>query len=235
MLLALTVAGVLLFNLFLFSGLQTITAVRSSVIIAFGPSVIALILAIGFHEPAGRNTVIGIVVAFIGAVVTITNGDVAAVISEGIAVGDAYLLGCVVAWAVYTILARSAMKTLTPLTILTYSSVLGALLLTPLALHRGGIAELGAQGIGTWGGILYLSFGAAGFAYLFYYQGIRDIGANETAIFLNLEPVSAIILGVLLLGEVLTVPVIAGAVLVIVGLYLVNRPDRPRPAAGRTG
>jgi drug/metabolite transporter (DMT)-like permease len=230
LLLALTVAGVLLFNLFLFSGLQTITAVRSSVIIAFAPSAVALILVIGFRDPAGRNTLIGIVVAFIGAIITITNGDIAAVIAGGISIGDAFLLGCVVAWAVYTILARSAMRTLTPLTVLTYSSILGALLLTPIAIHRGGIAELGAQGIGTWGGILYLSFGAAGLAYLFYYQGIRDIGANETAIFLNLEPVSAIILGVVLLREVLTGPVIAGAVLVIIGLYLVNRPERPRAA-----
>jgi drug/metabolite transporter (DMT)-like permease len=227
---AMTVAGVVVFNVLLFTGLQTVTAVRSSVLIALSPSAVALILVIFFREPAGKNTVTGITVAFVGAIITITDGNPAAALAGGISVGDLYLLGCVVAWAVYTILARYAMKNLTALTVLTYSSVIGTVLLTPFAFRPGVIAELTSQSAGTWAGLLYLSIGAAGIAYLFYYQGIRDVGANGAAIFLNLEPVSAILLGVLLLGETLTTPVLIGAILVIAGLYLVNKPTRTTSA-----
>lgn len=223
LLFALTTTGILLFNVFLFSGLQSVTATRSSVIIAFAPSAVALILFLVFHEPLRTTGSVGIALAFVGAAITITEGDPARAFSGGIGVGDLFLLGCVLSWAIYTIIARYAMREMTALTVLTYSSLLGALLLTPVVFVANGTAAIASLSPASWGALLYLSVGAAGIAYLFYYQAIRDIGANEAAVFLNLEPVSAIVLGVLLLGESLTTPVLLGGILVITGLYLVNR------------
>ena len=219
----LSFTGVVVFNVLLFSGLQTITAVRSSVIIALGPSVVALLLVVFFHERAGWNTVLGIAVAFCGAVVTITNGRPAHVLAGGLSVGDVYLLGCVLSWALYTIIARYAIRNLSSLSVLTYSSILGAVMLTPVAVRADVAAEIAGATPQAWVALGYLVFGAAGLAYLMYYEGIRLVGPNRAAVFLNLEPVSAILLGVLLLGEALTPPVLVGAALVILGLYLVNR------------
>lgn len=222
----LSVTGVVMFNLFLFSGLRTVTAVRSSVILSLSPSVVALVLVTLFRERAGWNTVLGIIVAFLGAVVTITNGDPARVLAGGISVGDLFLLGCVLSWSAYTIIARYAMRNLSSLTVLAYSSVIGTLLLTPVAARLDVITEFAAATLATWFAFAYLVFGAAGLAYLMYYEGIREVGPNRAAVFINLEPVTAILLGVGLLGEGLSAPLLIGAALVILGLYLVNRPER---------
>jgi drug/metabolite transporter (DMT)-like permease len=117
------------------------------------------------------------------------------------------------------------LRSLSGLTTLTYTSVIGAVLLTPFAANGEILATLAESGWAVWAGLLYLSFGASGVAYLWYYGGIRDVGPGKAAVFLNLEPVSAIVLGALLLGEELTWPVLTGAALVITGLYLVNRPN----------
>ncbi|MFP4373799.1 MAG: DMT family transporter [Spirochaetaceae bacterium] len=222
----LSVTGVVMFNLFLFSGLRTVTAVRSSVILSLSPSVVALVMVTLFRERAGWNTVVGIFVAFLGAVVTITDGDPARVLRGGITIGDLFLLGCVISWSAYTIIARYAMRNLSSLTVLAYSSIIGSLLLTPIAARADVITEFGAAAVGTWLAFAYLVFGAAGLAYLMYYEGIREVGPNRAAVFINLEPVTAIVLGVGLLGEGLSAPLLAGAALVILGLYLVNRPER---------
>ncbi|MFO7781537.1 MAG: DMT family transporter [Spirochaetia bacterium] len=225
-LLMLSVTGVVMFNLFLFSGLRTVTAVRSSVILSLSPSVVALVLVTLFGERAGWNTVLGIIVAFAGAVVTITNGDPARVLAGGISVGDLFLLGCVLSWSAYTIIARYAMRNLSSLTVLAYSSIIGTLLLTPVAARIDVVTEFAAASLATWLSFAYLVFGAAGLAYLMYYEGIREVGPNRAAVFINLEPVTAILLGVGLLGEGLSAPLLIGAALVILGLYLVNRPER---------
>ncbi len=225
-LLMLSVTGVVMFNLFLFSGLRTVTAVRSSVILSLSPSVVALVMVTLFRERAGWNTVIGIIVAFVGAVVTITNGDPARVLAGGISIGDLFLLGCVLSWSAYTIIARYAMRNLASLTVLAYSSVIGTLLLTPVAARADVVTEFAAATLATWFSFAYLVFGAAGLAYLMYYEGIREVGPNRAAVFINLEPVTAILLGVGLLGEGLSAPLLIGAALVILGLYLVNRPQR---------
>lgn len=210
----------------LFSGLSLITAVRSSVIMALTPSVVAILNMLFFRERAGALAGIGIVLAFSDAIVTITNGDLAALYSSGVSRGDAYLLGAALAWAIYTILARFAMDRLSPLALLAYSSVIGVLLLLPVALRTAAISIFSGLPMRTLVGLLYLAVAAAGLAYLFYYEGIRAVGPTRASVFLNIEPLAAIVLGILILEEKITAPIAIGAVLVMTGLFLVNRPRR---------
>jgi len=76
--------------------------------------------------------------------------------------------------------------------------------------------------------MLFLSIGAAGIAYLWYYEGIAHVGSSKASVFLNMEPVAAIAIGVILLGEELTIAVAIGALLVIGGLFLTNHKSKPR-------
>lgn len=219
---ALSLSGVLLFNFFLFSGLRTVTAVRSSVIIAFTPAVVALTSTIFFRERINTLMGLGIAAAFVGAVAAISEGNISLILKGGLSAGDFFLLGCVLSWTMYSITAKYAMKELSPMTLLAYSSALGAVLLIPLALFEGGLSDLSSQPPETWYSLLYLSVGSAGIAYLFYYEGIKAVGPSRSAIFMNLEPVAAIGLGILILGESLSLPVAVGAGLVIGGLVLTN-------------
>ncbi|MDZ7792914.1 MAG: DMT family transporter [Spirochaetia bacterium] len=167
---------------------------------------------------------LGIVSAFIGAVITITNGDIQVLLSRAVSTGDLFLLGCVAMWTIYSITAKFVMNEIAPFTLLTYGSLIGSLLMIPFVLYEGAIFNLNSQPIETWIGLLYLSIGAAGIAYLWYYEGIKAVGAPRAAIFLNLEPVAAMGLGIVILNEQVTLPVLLGALLVIFGLLLTNYP-----------
>lgn len=222
LLVVLSLSGMLLFNVFLFYGLQTVTAVRSAVIIAFTPAVVALLSGLFFKEKITLCMSIGILCAFVGVVITVSNGSISLILKGGISTGDLFLLGSVAAWTVFTIITKFAVRNLKPLTVLTYGSLLGAILLIPFTIWEGGLGELSRQAPEAWISLLYLSVGAAGIAYLWYYEGIKAVGVSRAAIFLNLEPVSAIILGICILGEQLSLPVTIGALLVVGGLVLTN-------------
>ena len=226
LLVLLSFTGVMMFNFFLFSGLRTVTAVRSAVFIAFTPAVVALASALFFRERINLLMGIGIVSAFVGAVITITNGDIQVLLSRAVSTGDLFLLGCVVMWTIYSITAKFVMNEIAPFTLLTYGSLIGSLLMIPFVLYEGAIFNLHSQPIETWFGLLYLSIGAAGIAYLWYYEGIKAVGAPRAAIFLNLEPVAAMVLGIVILNEQVTLPVLIGALLVIFGLLLTNYPGK---------
>jgi len=218
-----SLSGVVVFNLFLFAGLQTVTAVRSSVIIAFTPAVAALVAGLFFHEKITPLMIAGFLLALAGALITITNGRLSLIFTQAPATGDLYLIGCVFTWTIYSLATKDALKRLSPLAVLTYASVFGAVLLAPFALYDGAFSKLFSLEPAVWFSLLYMSLGAAGLAYLWYYEGIKAVGASGSVVFLNLEPVSAIILGVVILGEPLTLPVAAGAALVITGLALTGR------------
>jgi drug/metabolite transporter (DMT)-like permease len=220
--------GVVLFNVLLFTSLKTITAVRSSVLLAFTPVVVTIVARILFKEKITTLVALGIMSATIGAVLTITNGDVAKVIASGLAVGDIYMLGAVLAWAAYSIIIKQAMSRLSPLALLTYGSIAGVLILLPITFIEQGWSLIPQLSVPALWSLLYLSIGAAGLAYLWYYEGIAAVGSSKASVFLNVEPVAAIAFGVLILGEELSLIITIGAILVIGGLILTNYHPKKR-------
>jgi drug/metabolite transporter (DMT)-like permease len=67
-------------------------------------------------------------------------------------------------------------------------------------------------------------------AFVWFLEGVQVLGPARAAIFVNLVPVAAITLGVLLLGERVTVAMLAGAALVVAGVFIINRPAASTPA-----
>lgn len=225
---SLSIVGVVIFNVLLFTSLKTITAVRSSVLLAFTPVVVALVARILFKERITLLISTGIVLATIGAILTITEGDIAGVVASGLAIGDIYMLGAVLAWAAYSIIIKQAMSRLSPLALLTYGSITGVLILLPITFLEQAWTLVPTLSTAALWSLLYLSIGAAGLAYLWYYEGIAVVGSSKASVFLNVEPVAAIALGVLLLGEELSLIVTIGAILVITGLFFTNHRPKAR-------
>lgn len=217
------VTGVVLFNFFLFSGLRYVEAGRSSIFLSFTPVVVALLSLIIRRQRYGVKMWLGLTIALLGALLVITGGNFGSLLQNSAAKGDLLMMGAVFSWALYSLLGRIRLAPLSSLAVLTYSCLAGALLLLPLSLWEGGWTALAAFPVSSWWSILYLSFGAAGLAYLWYYQGVQAAGSTEASVFMNLEPVAALLFGTLFLGEELTLLLLTSAVLVMGGVYLTTR------------
>ena len=69
--------------------------------------------------------------------------------------------------------------------------------------------------------------------FVIYYWGIKNLGATRTGIFLNLVPVFGTVFSVLVLGEEIYWTFLLGLVLVVVGVMIINFPERRiEPASG---
>jgi drug/metabolite transporter (DMT)-like permease len=75
-----------------------------------------------------------------------------------------------------------------------------------------------------WANIFYLGFFGTVMGFLWYYQGIREIGPTRAGLFINFVPISAILLAFLFLEEPVTISLLIGTLLVSSGVYLTNRP-----------
>jgi drug/metabolite transporter (DMT)-like permease len=67
--------------------------------------------------------------------------------------------------------------------------------------------------------------------FVWFYQGVQLLGTTRAGLFINLIPISAVILAFLLLQEPMTWSLAVGAALVLSGVYLTNR----TPATPRSG
>jgi drug/metabolite transporter (DMT)-like permease len=211
-----------MFNVFLFSALKTITAIRSSIMLAFTPVVVAIAAFFLFKEKINKIMVVGIFLSIGGVIITVTSGDVGSVIAHGLSVGDIFMILAVLSWAFYSIVIKSAIARISPLAALSYGALIGIVILLPFTFIEKGWATLHLLTLPSLFSLLYLGFFSAGIAYLWYFQGIKEIGSSAASVFLILEPVAAILIGLIFLKELLTLPLFLGALLVMTGLFLTN-------------
>jgi drug/metabolite transporter (DMT)-like permease len=216
--------GIFAYNIFFFLGMKTVTAGRASLIAATSPVFISLLSALLLRERLGSGKVAGIVACLAGAVLVISRGDPLSLFTGGVGWGELFIAGCVASWVAYTLIGKMIMKDVSPLAAVTCSCLIGAAALLPPALLEGVTEQAGGFSLADWTGILYLAFFGTVLGFYWYYQGMQAIGLSRASVFINLVPVSGVFLGWLLLGEAINFSLLAGAALVIGGVYWTNRP-----------
>jgi len=213
--------GVMGYNLAFFKGLETVPASRAGLIIALNPVGIALISALAGSERLRPVRILGIIISVLGAMLVISQGHLS-LLGGGIGPGELALLGCVLCWALYSVIGRHAMRDLSPLTAVTYSALAGTLLLAPFAVAGGILTDVFGYGLKAYASILYLAVFGTVVGFLWYYQSIKLIGAVRSGVFINFVPLFAIVFGSQFLGETLTPTLLQGGFLVIAGAWITN-------------
>ena len=222
--------GVFAYNYFFFRGLTYITAGRASLIVANTPLVITLFAALIFREKITLLKAAGVLSSLAGAIIVISNGNPATLFSGGFGPGEAALVGCVFSWSAYSLMGRSVLQSLSPITSVCYSSLLGTVFLFIPAADGHLLQKIVSVSMVDWLNLAYLGIGGTTIAFYLYYQGIKKIGAARAGIFINLVPVFSVILSWLILAETIPATVIAGGILVLCGVTMTNyRSGTPQP------
>ncbi|MDP9780561.1 DMT family transporter [Pseudomonas fluorescens] len=219
--------GIFFYNLCFFYGLQYINASRASLIVALNPAVIGLASWWLFKERLSSLKVLGIALCIGGAGLVIVSRDPA--LLQGAVqgwIGDLLIFGCVLGWGIYSLFSRNLNESLGPLQTVTWSILLGTLMLWLACATAGEIRleALRALEMEQWLSLLYLGVLGSALAYIAWYDGIRRIGATRSGVFIALNPLTAVLLGALLLDERLTVLMCVGGGVILMGIFLCNKP-----------
>lgn len=213
--------GVFLYNVCFFTGLRTVPAGRASLMASLQPSIVFLFSAAVWGERVTGWKLVGLAVSFVGALVVLSQGSPARLFEQGVHTGDLWILGTVISWVAYTLLGRTLTGRIPAGAATAYSTWFGSLLLAGLvAFDTTPFAPWSAR---SWLALAFLGLGGTSLAFLLYLKGIAQIGAARTSIFINLVPVFGVLFSSLLLGETPGLATLAGGVLVIVGVRLLNR------------
>lgn len=219
----LAASGIFGYSFLFFTGLQTTDAGRAGLIVGCIPACIALCAALIARRWPSPLAVAGILISLFGVLIVISSGNPIILLRGDVRPGDLMILGCVFCWTAYTLLARRVMLELPPLVAVTWSCLMGTVLILPFAIHAGVMQEIRHIDGTVWAGLVYLGVPATSFAYCGYYHAIRRIGGVASGIFINLVPLFALLFGWLFLGEILHAAELAGGLLVISGVVIAMR------------
>ncbi len=86
----------------------------------------------------------------------------------------------------------------------------------------GRVIDLASMPAPGWGGVLYLTFIGSVLTYSCYIYAIRNLPPARVGVYAYINPVVAVILGNIWLGEKFTVVIGLGTAITLTGVYLVN-------------
>lgn len=219
-----TVLGALNFSIFwwlLFVAAYALPGGVAATVGAVQPLIVLGLAGIILGSPIKLAAVLAGVGGIAGVALLVLNPE-ASLDPVGIVAG----LGGAVSMALGTVLTKRWQPDISPLTFTAWQLVAGGLLLLPFALLlEPPLPELTAKSLA---GFAYLG---AALTYLLWFRGVARLGPSMVSPLGFLSPVSAIMLGWILLGQNLSLSQSAGVVIVLFSVWLSQHAQRQQTAA----
>lgn len=197
----------------LFESYKYLSAGIASTLLFFYPVMVAVIMAIFYKERLTKKSWACLVTAFLGVVILSKNDDGGFISLLGLTL----VMLSSLSYAIYLVyINRGPMKKINTSTITFYVILGGFLVMIPYCLLDGGLML--PKTTPAWINAIGLGFFPTVISLIFTSRAIALIGSTETAIFGALEPLTAVILGILILGETLTITPAIGMILIFVSV-----------------
>ncbi|WP_175596946.1 DMT family transporter [Peristeroidobacter soli] len=221
--------GVALYYLVFNMAMMSVSASQGALVQASIPAMTALVAVLWLRERATALRWLGIAMS-VGGVLIVFSGS-GSDGGESSLFGSLLMFASVVCWGLYTALAKRAAG-FDSLVITVAVTGTGSLLLLPLAGYEVVTANLAGDGLPPlpligWVELLYLGGIASGVAYLLYNASLRHLDASEVGVYTNLIPIVGVLTGVVVLGDPLSARAIVGGVVVMFGVWITSRAERP--------
>lgn len=187
--LTLGIAGVFGFNLFFFLGMQTSSAINGALIMALNPLLTAILGYFILKDIPTRKQLIAFPIGVAGVAIVVLGAGAHIEIS----IGDFYILLANLSWALYNVLVRKMMpKDVSGIASTAGIMTVGAAALTLVAILQGD--SFIVPTISTGISLILMVIGGSVLSYLFWNASITKLGSSKAAIFMNLVPVTTMVI-----------------------------------------
>jgi drug/metabolite transporter (DMT)-like permease len=203
---------------FQFVGTDLSTASNGSLVTSATPAFVLVFAALLLGEKITWQRVIALMVASLGVVAVIDPRK--ADLSSALFVGNLFLVGAALTWALYSVLVRKVTREMDvlPVSLIAFAGGL------PVSLPLGAL-ELNTQGIGgitpgVVAGVLFIGIISTALAMVLWNTAFAVLDAGIASLTFFAQPVVGTILGSLFLGEEITQLFIIGGILIGIGIVI---------------
>ena len=207
-----------IYHVFLNYGTRYISAGTVTILVALNPMITALLASLMIGESIGKWKAGGIALGFTGAAAIALSGGG---LHWGHAIGVVLVILATTSWATYTVMSKPMLKRYHPLQLTAYIALIGTAMMIPSwPLMFKEVSALSPDG---WLAMFYIGFVCISIGYSIWYWALSRKEASRTATFVYFIPISGMIGAYFILKEVPGPLALLGGVLVLAGIWLVNR------------
>lgn len=213
------------------AGLSYVPAGRGALAIATYPIQTLILAAMLGRERLTAVKIAGALIGLGGVAVALADHTAAA--GPDVWKGDALLLGAAFLGSIYNVFSGPYLRRNSALAVTGLQILVGAALLLLALLVNGSPLTLAGISLPAWGALAWLITIGGVVCFYLWIWALEHTIPSRVSIAVTLNPISAALLGALLLAEPLTGQLAAGLVAVVIGLALANWPSRALVPATR--
>jgi drug/metabolite transporter (DMT)-like permease len=203
------------------TGLTTVAAGDSALLIAATPVFVALLAVVARSDVLTPLKLAGVLVSLTGVAIVVASGPGLSL--GGSIVGEAITLLAALCWAIYTAFAAPYVRHHSPLRATTWATIAGTVVLAPLAAIQ--LASLDSVPLGpdVIAAIAYSGVLAAGISNVIVLNGVKLVGPTRTAALQFLVPALAVVFAAIFLHEPIRPGQVLGGIVIVGGVLLTRR------------
>ena len=228
--------GNFLFSLCMLFGVSMTSAVSAGVIMAAIPAAVALLSFAFLRERIHARVWIAIGCAALGiGILSLSKSEQSihmGVAETGLPVdnnqwlGNLLVLGSVVCEAAYAVIGKKLTGALSPKRISALINLWGFALMTPMGIYQAWGFPFASVEISTWLLLVFYALAASVWTVWLWMTGLRSVPAGQAGVFTVMLPVSAALVGVVVLGEPFKGLQLLAFGLAFIGVLLATLPAR---------
>lgn len=224
------IVSIVFFNYFYFTTINEINVSMAVVLLYTAPAFVTVLSFLFLKEKMNGRKIAAVAGTILGCILI---AGLSAGQSQITFLGILTGLGSGLGYALYTIFGKFALRKYHPFTVTFYTFLIASAALIPVTrlwtkaelLLRADVLLLG----------IGLGFIPTVLAYFVYTWGLEKTEGSKAAVIATVEPVVAMLLGVSLYGESLGAIQIAGALLILGSVVIVNLPSRRKKTVITSG
>lgn len=206
-------------------GLSLIPAARAALLFASFPLLTMIVAALLGREKLTLNKSIGVLLTILGVALALGERLLDPAGGTGL-LGEFAVLLAALCGAICSVLYRPYLQRYPTLPMGAFAMLASVAFLLLLSIPEGLFAGWQGYSVQGWAAVLFIGI-SSGIFYAVWLWALRHASPTRVTIFLGLSPVAAGLFGALFLAEPLTLPLLAGLVVLLLGLWLATRPDAP--------
>lgn len=219
---AVAVIGQCLYHVVWMQSLRMTTVANNTLINAAAPVWVVLYNALRGKERLSHPGMVGVLISMVGVATIILGRDSVSIGGDSLP-GDLLALLTSLLWALATLLAYVYIVRNPPITAAFWAILFGGIYQSILAIPS--LFQLSPESFdpSVWLALTVSGVVSIGIGHIVWYGALKQLGTGRPSIYSYLQPIAASITAVLFLSQPITVWLLAGGVLVMVGVVMVRR------------
>jgi drug/metabolite transporter (DMT)-like permease len=204
-----------------FKGLSLTSAINASVLMLLAPVFVVIFSAIGYRRKIKPAVFVGVAIAFVGAALLVNGNKFS--INSGNWLGDVLIMVNATSYAFYLYYVARLLKKYKAITITAYIFLFGFVYVLPIGVQDLTLVQWTSLPTKALFSMFYVVLCTTVLAYILNAWGLQKSNSTLVGSYIYLQPVLATTIAIALGMETITLQKAMFAILILLGLWLVNR------------